>query len=128
MIRVFVLALGLAAPIVALALTTPTNAVAQTAPNGATLYASCKACHTIAKGGKHGVGPALNGVGKRKAGTAPGFKYSPAMKAYNKPWTAAQLNAFLADPRKTVPGNHMIYPGMKDAAKRAAMVAWIMSQ
>jgi len=103
-------------------------ALAQTPPNGAALFAVCKTCHSIEKGGKNGLGPALNGVLGRKAGSVPGFNYSPAMKAYAKVWSPMLLDAYLTDPRKAVPGNRMSYPGMKDPAKRAALIAWMKLQ
>jgi len=105
-----------------------TPAFAQTPPNGAALFAPCKVCHTIAPGGKNGLGPALNGVIGRKAGAVPGFNYSAGMKTWGKVWTPALLDAYLADPRKTIPGNRMAYPGMKDPAKRAALIGWIRAQ
>jgi len=104
------------------------SATAQTPTNPAALFAPCKVCHSVAKGGKNGLGPALNGAVGRKAGSVPGFNYSPAMKAWGKTWTPALLDAYLADPRKIVPGNRMIYPGLKDPAKRAALIAWIRAQ
>ncbi len=103
-------------------------AAAQNAPSGAVLYAPCKACHTIDKGGRNGLGPNLNGVVGRKAGSLPGFNYSAAMKGFGKTWTPALLDAYLADPRKTVPNNKMIYPGLKDPQKRAALIAWLKAQ
>jgi len=100
---------------------------AQTQPS-AIVFAPCKVCHTVNKGGKNGLGPNLNGVVGRKAGTVAGFNYSPAMKAYKKTWTRASLDAYLANPRAAIPGNKMIYPGMKDPAKRAAVIAYILAQ
>lgn len=111
-----------------LALSAAWPAAAQTAPAGAALFAPCKACHTIDKGGKNGLGPNLNGVVGRKAGSVPGFNYSAAMMAFGKIWTPAELDAYLTDPRKAVPGNRMSYPGLKDAQKRAALIAWLKAQ
>jgi len=103
-------------------------AFAQTPANSSTLFAPCKVCHSINKGGKNGLGPALNGVVGRKAGSVAAFNYSPAMKAYGKTWTPALLDAYLANPRAVVPGNRMTYPGLKDATKRAALIQWIKTQ
>jgi len=105
-----------------------TPALAQNPADPATLFAPCKVCHSIDKGGKNGLGPNLNGVVGRKAGSVAGFNYSAAMKAFGKSWTPALLDAYLADPRSAVPGNRMIYPGIKDPAKRAALIAWIKAQ
>ena len=116
-------------PLFMLAVAVATPAFAQTpARPTPAVYAPCKVCHTINKGGKNGLGPNLNGVIGRKAGTMSGFRYSAAMKAYGKVWTPALLDAYLADPRKSIPGNRMIYPGLKDPAKRAALIAWMKAQ
>lgn len=98
------------------------GAAAQTArPAG---FAMCGACHSI-KAGENRIGPSLAGVVGRGIGTAPGFKYSAAMKAKGGKWTAAALNTYLANPRGVVPGTTMVYAGEKDAARRAQLVAYL---
>lgn len=84
---------------------------------------ACKVCHSP-EAGKNLLGPSLFGVVGRTAGTVPGFKYSDAMKAGGK-WTPEKLDTFLADPRKSVPGNVMPYAGVKDAQKRADILAYL---
>lgn len=87
-------------------------------------FAPCAACHATTKG-TNKLGPSLFGVVGRKAGTAAGYKPSPAMVKSGKVWTPAALDAFIAAPAKTVPGTRMPYGGMADAAKRKALVAYL---
>jgi cytochrome c2 len=88
----------------------------------------CSACHSVAKPPVSKSGPSLVGVVGRKAGTAAGFNYSPAMKAYGKAWTPAALDAYLTAPMQTVPGTKMVFLGVKDAAKRASLIGFLKEQ
>jgi cytochrome c len=104
-------------------------AAAQDAAAGAGVFqTTCGVCHSVEKPAHNKIGPSLVGVVGRKAGTAPGFSYSSAMKAYGQAWTPANLDAFLAAPGKTVPGTNMAFAGVKDAAKRASLVAFLKAQ
>ena len=115
-------------PIIAATLIVPIAAGAQTPSASAAVFAPCKACHVIQRGAAHTVGPNLYGVVGRKAGSAAGYNYSPAMKGYGKTWTAAALDAYLTSPRLVVPGTKMTYAGMKDPSKRAAVVAYLQGK
>ena len=81
----------------------------------------CAGCHVPAGGGQ---GPSLTGVVGRKAGAAPGFDYTAALKASGVVWTKANLDQFLADPGKMVPGTAMPIH-IPDAAQRAAIVSYL---
>lgn len=110
--------LVLAAPVVAQA------PAAGDAAAGKTVFARCMACHSVVAG-QNKLGPTLAGVIGRKAGTVPGFTYSPAMKAAAISWTPDKLDAYLTAPKTLVPGNKMIFAGLPKPADRANVIAYL---
>lgn len=100
---------------------------AQTAPSaadGARLYqAKCGGCHSIAA---NKIGPAHKGVFSRRAGMAPGYAYSPALRAANITWNAATLDQWLQGPQKMVKGSKM-FLSVPNPAERAAIVVYLRS-
>jgi cytochrome c len=102
-----------------------TAAQAQDAGAGAKDFVICKACHQVGPGAKVAIGPVLNGVVGRKAGTYPGFEYSPANKDSGIVWTPEELDKYLTDPQGVVPGTKMIFPGLKDEKKRKDVIAYL---
>lgn len=114
------------APIVALA-AIATSAQAQDAAAGKRAFLKCAACHAIAKGAPNKIGPNLFGVIGRKAGTAPGFRYSAAMKAKGAAikWDAATLDKWLTRPSAVIPGTSMAFGGVPNAAERASIIAYL---
>ncbi|WP_235513454.1 MULTISPECIES: c-type cytochrome [unclassified Sphingomonas] len=115
---------GASATVALLATATPTTA--QTPAAAPAAFNACKACHTVNKGGRNGIGPNLNGVVGRPAASVAGFNYSPAMKASKLRWDAKTLDEYLAGPTKKVPGTRMPI-ATPDAAKRAAVIAYLTS-
>ena len=85
--------------------------------------ASCVACHSFKEGGPRSIGPNLYGIIGKTAGTQQGFTYSQRMKESGLVWTRESLDAFLASPRKVIPGTRMGYLGMADPAARQAAIA-----
>ena len=114
----FVAFMSIAAPVSTL------SAADTTAPPA---VAICAACHTMSKDGANGMGPNLRGIVGRKAGTLASFKYSAAMTKSGITWSAAELDAFLAAPRKRVPNTSMAFFGLADAAKRKAIISYLSS-
>ncbi len=110
---------------VAMVAAMPAVASAADAEAGATVFNKCKACHQI---GKNAVGPNLQGVIGRKAGTSEGFTYSDAMKNSGLTWDEASLKEYLADPKKKVPGNKMVFMGLKEAADLDNVLEYLKSQ
>jgi cytochrome c len=87
-------------------------ASAEDAALGEKVFLKCKACHQIGEGAKDAVGPVLNGVVGRKAGTYPDYNYSDANKNSGITWDVATLKEYLKNPRAKVPGTKMIFPGL----------------
>ncbi len=98
---------------------------AQDIAAGQAVFAHCAACHSI--NGSNGIGPSLQGIAGRKAGSFPGFEYSRAMKANVTVWDAQSLNAYLGDPHGMAPGNLMPFLGLADAVQRADLVAYLVT-
>lgn len=103
-------------------------AFAQGAPNpvrGKTLFLQCSACHAVAAGQPHKVGPNLNGALGAKAGTRPGFAYSKAMASAGFAWDDANLDAFIKKPSAKVPGNKMVFGGVANDVNRRDIIAYL---
>lgn len=92
------------------------------AAKGEAVYSRCAACHALAY---DRTGPRHCGLFGRKSGSLPGFGYSAAMKRAGIVWDARTLDRFLADPIAAVPGTTMGYAGVKDAAERADLIAFL---
>lgn len=94
---------------------------------GEKLSRACATCHSLNKGGPHGIGPNLwNIVGHEKQ-AAEGYSYSGALDEGDlaDQWTYAALNKFLWKPKWYAPGTKMNYIGMKKPEDRAAIIAWL---
>lgn len=75
------------------------------ASRGLALYQErCAACHTV---DANDAGPLHRGVLGRRAGTVPGFDYSPALRASRLVWTLQTLDAWLRNPEALIPGQAM---------------------
>jgi cytochrome c len=86
----------------------------------------CAACHTFDKGGPSRVGPNLYNIVGAMHAHSEGFAYSDAMKALkDKPWTYSELNGYLWNPKKHMPGTKMGFAGLKKPEDRAAVIAYL---
>ena len=102
-----------------------TIAQAQDAANGEKVFAQCRACHQIGPTAKNAVGPILNGLIARKAGTVEGYNYSPANKNSGITWDEAIFTEYIKDPKAKVPGTKMIYAGLKDEQRIRDLLAYL---
>ena len=95
---------------------------------GERVFQRCFACHSVVAGEDQPPGPNLRSVVGRRAGSLPGFRFSPAMVRAGEAglvWTRRTLDEFLTDPPRVVPGTEMAAPGLDDAAERRAVIDYL---
>lgn len=94
---------------------------------GAELFRKCAACHSLNPGSNR-TGPSLYNIIGKKAGQVEGYRYSNAMREQAEEglvWTEENLDIFLEKPRRLIRMTKMSYPGLKDAADRAAVIEYL---
>jgi cytochrome c len=99
--------------------------LAQDAAAGEKVFAQCRACHQIGEGAKNSVGPVLNGLFGRPAGSVEGYNYSEANKKSGLTWDEATFREYIKDPKAKVPGTKMVYAGLKDEKRIDDLVAYL---
>jgi cytochrome c len=95
---------------------------------GKVLFLQCRACHSLEQGGMNKVGPNLWGIFGRKAGQAEGFDYSDVIRNSGIVWTAEALDAWLARPSEFLPGNRMVFVGIRKPEDRANLIAYVQRE
>jgi cytochrome c len=103
----------------------PTALADGNAENGAKVFKKCLACHRVGPDAKTLVGPELNGVVGRKAGSIEDYSYSPALKNSGLTWDEATLTEYLKSPRALVPGVRMTFPGLQKDDDIADVIAYL---
>jgi len=97
--------------------------------NGQRLFtARCASCHSVGPSASNGFGPHLNGLFGRRAGSGPGYAYSPAMKRSPIVWSDKTLAAFIDAPSDVVPGTKMRFWGMSNPEQVGDLLAYLRSQ
>ena len=97
------------------------------AEKGEKVFKKCKACHVV-DSDKKKIGPSLKGVIGAKAGAKEGFKYSKAMMKAAEDglvWDEANIDKYLASPKKFIPKNKMAFAGLKKETQRADVIAYL---
>jgi len=97
---------------------------------GERVFQRCYACHSVVVGEDKLPGPNLRGVIGRRAGTLPGFRFTPAMigaGARGLVWTRSTLDEFLVDPQGVVVGTEMSMPGLPSADDRRDVIDFLES-
>ena len=94
---------------------------------GEKIFKKCAACHSIVKGGKNNIGPALYNVVGRQVGSIGDYKYSKALSEYDKQWTVEELNGYLIKPAKWIKGTKMAFAGLRKEKDRASVIKYLNS-
>ena len=93
--------------------------------SGEKIFKKCAACHSINKGGKNKIGPALYNVVGRIVGGVDDYKYSKTLASYGKEWTFEELNGFLTKPSSYLKGTKMSYAGLRKEKDRASVIKYL---
>jgi cytochrome c len=102
--------------------------LAQDAANGEDIFKKCRACHQVGNAAKNSVGPILNAVIGRKAGSVEGYSYSSANKEAGSKglvWSEENLFKYLENPGAFMPKTKMVFPGLKDEQDRKDLIAYL---
>ena len=95
------------------------------ATSGEKIFKKCAACHSINKGGKNKIGPALYNVVGRTVGGVDDYKYPKALASYGKEWSFEELNGFLKKPASYLKGTKMSYAGLRKEKDRASIIKYL---
>jgi cytochrome c len=93
--------------------------------NGKSIFNKCRACHQIGENAKNMVGPELNGLFGRKAGSAPGFNYSEANKGSGITWDEATFREYIKNPKGKIPNTKMVFAGLSDDQDIDDLIAYL---
>ena len=95
---------------------------------GEAIFKQCQVCHSLEQEGGFKPGPGLYGLFGRAAGTVPGFAYSEVMVASQVVWTPETMDHWLEAPAEFIPGNRMVFVGVKKPQDRANLIAYLQAE
>jgi cytochrome c len=102
------------------------TALAQDIAAGETSFRKCQLCHDVGENAKNKLGPELDGLNGRKAGSVENFNYSEGLKSSGINWTQETFKEFIKDPRGKIPSTTMLFPGIKDDKELGDLWAYLM--
>jgi cytochrome c len=101
------------------------TALAQDIAAGETSFRKCQLCHDVGENAKNKLGPELDGLNGRKAGSVENFNYSEDLKSSGITWTQETFKEFIKDPRGKIPSTTMLFPGIKDDKELGDLWAYL---
>jgi cytochrome c len=100
-------------------------ASAQDVVAGENSFKKCLPCHSVGDGAKNKVGPELNGLDGRKAGTTADYSYTDANKNSGITWNEAVFKEYITNPRTKIPGTKMVFAGISNETERNNLWAYL---
>lgn len=103
---------------------------AQDVDAGANVFKRCGSCHAVGEGAKNKVGPELNEIFGRTAGSLPDYKYSKAMIEAGEQglvWDDESLALYLHKPKEHVPGTKMSFAGLPNQKDIDNLLAYLLT-
>jgi len=110
---------------VVLAFLAPAAQAAGDAAAGEKVFGKCRACHQVGEKARNGVGPVLNGLFNRPAGTVEGYRYTDANKNSGITWDEGTFRDYIKDPKAKIPGTKMVFAGLKSDQEIDDLVAYL---
>jgi cytochrome c len=101
------------------------TATAADIDNGKAVFGKCRACHQVGENAKNLVGPKLNGLFGRKAGSIEGFNYSEANKTSGITWDEATFREYIKNPKAKIPNTKMVFAGITDDQDIDDLIAYL---
>ncbi len=92
---------------------------------GEQAFKKCRACHEVGVDAQNKVGPLLNGLFVRVAGSVPGFRYSDANRNSGVVWSEEIFSEYIRSPRTYMPGTRMAFFGLKKDDEIANLTAYL---
>lgn len=109
----------------AIAVAAATHALAGDPEAGAKVFKKCQACHAVGEGAQNKVGPELNGIFGRAAGSVPDYNYTDANKNSGIVWTPEIFTEYIKSPRTYIPGTAMAFAGLKKDQEIEDIIAYL---
>ena len=100
---------------------------ADSMPNGERQFMrKCSICHALTGGESRKAGPSLHGLFGRRAGTLPGYRYSPVLQGSDIIWNDDTIDAlFDLGPDHYIPGSKMPMQRITTAEDRKDLVGFL---
>lgn len=92
---------------------------------GQRVFNQCRACHQVGENARNGVGPQLNGLFGREAGSLEDYNYSAAFDNLDKVWDHENFAVYIRNPRQVTPGTKMVFAGLRNEQQIADLIAYL---